>query len=80
MIAVTDAIGDVPNNTFDPTGTNIQRQTLDSPNGPTPTNRNSSGNVPLELLQTRCDEVMKFARYFLVHNTAHSGKIVTPYE
>jgi len=55
-IAATDAVGGGTNNTFDPTGQNIQRQMLGSPNGPTPTDRTGSGNVPLELAQTRYDE------------------------
>ncbi len=55
-ITATDAIGGVTSNTFDPTGQNIQRQIFGSPNGPTPTDRNGNTNVPLELLQTRCDE------------------------
>ena len=56
VITATDAVGGVTNNTFDPTGQNIQRQTLGVPSGPTPTDRTGGGNVPLELAQTRFDE------------------------
>lgn len=56
IITTTDAIGGITNNTFDPTGQNIQRQILGSPNGPTPTDRNGNTNVPLQLVQTRYDE------------------------
>ncbi len=56
IVSATDSIGGVTSNTFDPTGQNIQRQITGTPNGPTPTDRNGNNNVPLELLQTRCDE------------------------
>ncbi len=55
-VSATDSIGGVTSNIFDPTGQNIQRQITGTPNGPTPTDRNGNNNVPLELLQTRCDE------------------------
>jgi RHS repeat-associated protein len=56
VIQVTDSIGGVVLNTFDPGNRNIQQQQNGYANGTTPTDRTGTNNVPLALSQTRFDE------------------------
>jgi RHS repeat-associated protein len=56
VIQVTDSIGGVILNSFDPGNRIIQQQQNGYANGTTPTDRTGTNNVPLALSQTRFDE------------------------
>ncbi len=56
VVSITDVVGGVVNNTYDPTGANIERQVLGTAGGAVPIDRTGSANVPLTDEITRYDE------------------------